>query len=184
MGLLQKIGLVEKVEDDFDVNIDYSSFETLNQQELLGNVSANLNEVKVETLIDDIYQENNLSDNTKSIFKIKELCDTLPKEMRDETKKTTVLGILQVSGLQVNEVVNDGFERVEVLNAVNDKVVSDSNIAIQNASEEIDSYKMKIEELQKTIALKEAEKEQSSKLISEELQDITELIKFISEGEK
>lgn len=76
---------VEKVpeEENYDVGTDYSVEDS--------TVPVELDEVHTDTLIDDIYAQNELSDRSKSIFKIEELINSLPKEMVTETKRGSVL---------------------------------------------------------------------------------------------
>lgn len=183
-NIFERMGLVERRYDDEVVahNISNSTYEqplTISQIDI-----AKPNEVKAETLIQDIYQENNLSDSTKSIFKVEEFSNTLPKEMRTETKKATVLGIMNVSGLTVDEVVKDGVSRIETLDAVKEKIITDSETKVANANNEIEQLKAKIEELEKLVAVTLAEKEQSDKLICDEIEHIMDLINFISGGDK
>jgi hypothetical protein len=185
-NLLEKLHLVERKENEDDLTL--LSYDKAIETDINSSISmtpeanVNLNEIKVDTLISDIYNENNLADMTKSIFKIQELNDTLPKEMRTDAKRTTVLGILKVSSITVDEVIEDGINRTDILNSVKSQIQADSKQKVTDANAEIESLKTKIEELQKTIALSEAETEQSTKLISDELNGIAELCKFISGG--
>lgn len=185
-SFFEKIGLVERREEvAFDDSVigDIEA-QLLASKQAVTEPEANLSEVKVDTLIDDIYNENDLADKSRSIFKVRELSNTLPKEMSNATKKATVLGILNVSGLPVDEVVADGVERMEILNSVKSQIVIDSDTKVNQANTEVEELKAKIEELQRAVALTEAEKEQSIKLITEEVDSIADLCKFIAEGEK
>lgn len=66
-----------------------------------------------KTLIADIYSNMNLDVN-KSIFKIEELKSTLPGNLPTETKKQTVLGMLPVVGLELDNVVQATNRRTDV----------------------------------------------------------------------
>ena len=66
-----------------------------------------------KTLIADIYSNMNLDVN-KSIFKIEELKSTLPGNLPTETKKQTVLGMLPVVGLELDNVVQAANRRTDV----------------------------------------------------------------------
>lgn len=52
------------------------------------DANINLDVVNTETLVSDIYAQNELYDQSKSIFKIEDLMNALPKEMVTETKRT------------------------------------------------------------------------------------------------
>ena len=85
MGLLTKLGLVEEVPaNNYDEAVEEYSYEE-------ETVEAELESVNTETLIDDIYAQNNLADKSRSIFKVEELISSLPKEMATETKRNSVL---------------------------------------------------------------------------------------------
>ena len=83
---------VERVPSEVDVN-DYEEAYT----EETENVSVE--GVSQESLIRDIYDQNELSDQSQSIFKIEEVINTLPKEMPTGTKRNAVAGMLSVFGL-------------------------------------------------------------------------------------
>ena len=81
MGIfLKKNFFVEEIPDETpdipDVDTDFDTTET----------NAELDSVNTDTLIDDIYSQNNLADKTQSIFKVEELIKSFPKEMTTETK--------------------------------------------------------------------------------------------------
>ena len=103
MGILKRF-LIEEIPEDvpeFDEEL-YMEEET---------VEVNTNSVSQDNLVSDIYNQNNLSDLSKSIFKVEELVNSLPKEMPNDTKKSTVLSILTSFGLTVDEVIADGNSR-------------------------------------------------------------------------
>ena len=66
MGILKNL-FVEEVPDEVsdlpDVDTDFDTTGT----------NAELDSVNTDTLIDDIYNQNNLADRTQSIFKVEEL---------------------------------------------------------------------------------------------------------------
>ena len=112
MGLLTKLGLVEEVPtNNYDEAVEEYSYE----EEI---VEAELESVNTETLIDDIYAQNNLADKSRSIFKVEELISSLPKEMVTETKRNSVLAILGSFNLTAIDVVTDGEERVKILTSI------------------------------------------------------------------
>jgi hypothetical protein len=177
MNLFEKLGLVER---DEAIN----RMASLPVEEVITSVPTeaviDISKVNVDTLITEVYAQNNLSDMTKSIFKVKELSDTLPTEMRTDIKKTTVLGILKVSGLNVDEIISDGMSRIVILDNAKIQIVSECDTKISDANIEIERLKGEIEELQKISALTEAEKNQSVQLIDSETLVIEALYKFIN----
>lgn len=145
-------------------------------------VSAELDNVNVNTLIEDVYVQNDLFDKTKSIFKIEELINTLPKEMVTATKKTSVLAALGVFGLTVTDVTFDGENRINVLSSILSKIIEDGSKNISEKEAEIENYKKQIASLEKEIADIKTEVSSSENIINSEITRITELIKFIEGG--
>lgn len=168
---------VEKVpeEENYEVGTDYSVEDS--------KVPVELDEVHTDTLIDDIYAQNELSDKSKSIFKIEELINSLPKEMVTETKRGSVLATLGVFGLTVTDVTLDGEQRVDVLNSVLAKILDDGNTNVTDKETEIENHKKEIARLEKEISEQQSEMKVSENNINTEVGRISGLIKFIEGGD-
>lgn len=168
---------VEKVpeEENYEVETDYSVEDS--------TVPVELDEVRTDTLIDDIYAQNELSDRSKSIFKIEELINSLPKEMVTETKRGSVLATLGVFGLTVTDVTLDGEQRVDVLNSVLAKILDDGNANVADKETEIENHKKEIARLEKEISDQQSEMKISENNINTEVGRISGLIKFIEGGD-
>ena len=174
MGLLKKLKLVEEVDD-----IPASSGYIGSDVDYKEDVDVNLDEVNTDTLVSDIYEQNELFDQSKSIFKIEDLMNALPKEMVTETKKNSVLSALGVFGLTSEEVVADGSKRVEILNAALNKITSEKDAAITDYQDAIESAKETIADLEKSIAKEQAELKASTETIVAEASRINKLISFV-----
>lgn len=168
---------VEKVpeEENYEVGTDYSVEDS--------TVPVELDEVHTDTLIDDIYAQNELSDRSKSIFKIEELINSLPKEMVTETKRGSVLATLGVFGLTVTDVTLDGEQRMDVLNSVLVKILDDGNANVTDKETEIENHKKEIARLEKEISDQQSEMKISENNINTEVGRISGLIKFIEGGD-
>ncbi len=168
---------VEKVpeEENYEVGTDYSVEDS--------TVPVELDEVHTDTLIDDIYAQNELSDKSKSIFKIEELINSLPKEMVTETKRGSVLATLGVFGLTVTDVTLDGEQRMDVLNSVLAKILDDGNANVTDKETEIENHKKEIARLEKEISDQQSEMKISENNINTEVGRISGLIKFIEGGD-
>ena len=176
MGFLKSIGkaFVEEVptENNKLTNEDFPSFEE-------ENVEVELDSVNTDTLIDDIYTQNDLYDKSQSIFKVEELINSLPKEMVTETKRASVLSILGSFGLTATEVSDDGEKRIEVLNGVKEKINTESRDSISEKEEKIEEFKKAIANLETEIANEQNEVKISNEAISTEISRIKELVKFV-----
>ena len=176
MGLLEKIGkaFVEEIPDTTDYNVpieDMPSVYTATEVEL--------EEVNTNTLIDDIYAQNDLADMSRSIFKVEELIASLPKEMATDTKRASVLAILGSFKLTPEEVIDDGTKRMATLTGVKDKVDSDCEKSIVKNEEQIEEFKKAIELLSVEIADEKTKMKASDELISNEIAKVEALIKFV-----
>ena len=175
MGFLKKLGLVEENPDYYaDDNTDYSNG---NYDE--SSVDANVEGVTTENLVNDIYKANSLEDLSKSIFKVDEVINSLPKEMATETKKATVLAILTSFGLTTDEVVQDGITRINFLKSAMNEILTKNNSEIESSNISIEEHKKEIEELSKYIANLVVVNKNCEDTVEQELSKIEELIKFV-----
>ena len=172
MSLLQKLGLVEEVpSDNFVVSTEYDVVDDV--------VEAELESVNVDTLIDDIYAQNELADKSSSIFKVEELIASLPKEMVTDTKRNSVLAILGSFNLTATDVTTDGEERVKVLSAIKQQVTEATEISTADKEMQIEELKKQIAALTVEIANEREQTRISSETIDKEVSKIEELVKFI-----
>lgn len=173
MGLFEKLGLVEEVPTNNyeDVVEEYSYEEDV--------VEAELETVNTDTLIEDIYAQNDLADKSRSIFKVEELIASLPKEMATETKRNSVLAILGSFNLTATDVVADGEERIKILTAIKEQVDSDSKTTVADKEAQIEELKKAIESLTIEIANEQEKSRISNETITAEVVKIETLVKFV-----
>lgn len=175
MGIIKRIGqvFIEEIpnESASDTETQYAYSEN--------DVNATLEEVRMDTLIDDIYEQNGLFDKSKSIFKVEEMINSLPKEMMTEVKKASVISILGSFGLTDTEVTLDGENRIKVLDSVRENINNDTNNSINEKAEKIEQYKIAIADLEAQIAYSQNEMKASNESINNEILKIEGLIKFI-----
>lgn len=174
MSLLKKLGLVE---DNPDYYAEYDNLSDVSYDE--SDVDANVEGVTTENLVADIYAANSLEDLSKSIFKVDEVINSLPKEMATETKKATVLAILTSFGLTTDEVVQDGITRINFLKSAMNEILTKNNSEIEASNVSIEDYKKKIEELSKYIANLTVINKNCEDTVEQEVSKIENLIKFI-----
>ena len=91
MGFLQKFKLIEEIPNEQDYPSTYEGNTLVEDKSI--DVEYN-SESGANAVVEDTYAQNNLHDTTRSIFKVEELMNSLPKEMVTETKKLSVLSIL------------------------------------------------------------------------------------------
>lgn len=175
MGILQKLGIVEEIPNEQDF---LSTYEEISPIEETINVEYNA-ESGASAVVEDTYVQNGLHDMTRSIFKVEELMNSLPKEMVTETKKSSVLAILNSFNLTATEVVADGENRITILNSVKEKINAEAENDITDKQNQIEEYKKAIAVLEGEISNKQIDTKVSNETIAIELNRIEELIKFI-----
>lgn len=172
MGLLERMGLVEKVEEE----IDYEEYEDTCEEEL---VEVNTDGVSQTNLIADIYAANDLSDESCSIFKAEQICSTLPATMTTETKKASVLGALGVFGLTAETLSKDALVRMNILVSAETQITNENVDIINEKKQEIEDAKKLIEQCEKTIAEHEKIIANSTDVIDAEIKRISDLNVFL-----
>lgn len=175
MGFLEKIGLVEAIEPEVST---YDAVDLTTDKEEETPLPVELECVWCDTLLDDIYAESGLSDTSRSIFKVEELIESLPKEMTTEVKRNSVLAILGSFNLTATDVMADGEKRVGVLSATKDKIIADSNNVVAEKEAEIEELKKKIEILSSEIFSEQQNSKLCCEAVSTEITRVSSLIKF------
>ena len=80
MGLLKKLHLVEEIPGEpVDDYVPADEYE---------DIPVETDGVQAESFVQDVYEKNDLSDQTRSIFKVEELINSFPKEMRFWIRKS------------------------------------------------------------------------------------------------
>ena len=172
MGFFEKIGLVEEVPTNTEIYEEDCGTE-------YDEVNAELSEVNTDTLIDDIYSQNHLEDKSRSIFKVEDLINSLPKEMPTESKKSTVTSALGVFNLTSDEVIEDGGRRSETLKSILGQIEKNAEDEINYKEASIEEHKKEIARLEKEISDKQEETKFSKATIESEISKIEKLINFI-----
>lgn len=169
MGFLEKMGLVEREESTVAVE-----HELIQEPEIDVDVEIN----SVTNIVSDIYSQNDLSDNSNSIYTVQALIDTLPEEMTTTKKQSTVAGILLVSGKPITNLLSDAERRIDILCSARDKIVEERSREVETANADIEELKKAIESA--TIRIKEAEEiiEATKQSISDEIKIIDALVEF------
>lgn len=175
MGRLRNF-FVEEVKDE-NTSVDEDFY--LEEED----VDVNTDSVSQDNLVEDIYNQNGLADLSKSIFKVEQLINSLPKEMPNDTKKSTVLTILASFNLTVDEVIADGETRKSMICSALDAIVEENESVIADNNIAIEQKKKEIQELEKENADRATVIKNTDDKIEIELKRISNLIAFVG-GEK
>jgi hypothetical protein len=136
-------------------------------------------QVSYEDVIASIYQQGEVNDDN-SIFKIKAYIDILPQEMTKAKKQASIAGILTVNGINVNDLVEDGQNRVRILDAAEDSIKAENEALIAEAEADIEHLKSLIEEAEARIEDSKQKTSDSSAAIHREREAVEQLLEFAS----
>lgn len=177
MGFFKTIkgAFIEEIpNENYDIPADFENVETVTTE-----TNVELEGVNTNTLINDVYTQNDLFDMSHSIFKVEELIASLPKEMATDTKRASVLAILGSFNLTATEVVEDGEKRVDVLKGVKAKIDSDCKLTITEKETQIEEFKKAIEALTVEIANEYEKMKKSDEIVSAEVSKVEALVNFV-----
>lgn len=170
MSFLKKLGLIE--EEVVETPVEYIEDDVAPTPEVDADIDS------TENIIADIYQQNEMSDTSNSIYTVRAYMDQLPSEMTTAKKQQTVAGILAVSQKSVADLLVDAKNREDVLRAARDKIIGERTAEVATANADIEALKQAIEAA--TIKIKSAEDiiAATNKSIDAELKVIDDLIEF------
>lgn len=180
MKLLEKLGILETNNNQENLsNIDISAL----KKDIETFAPINLIETDIDTSelvsTDDIYMAADLTNMSKSIFKVDEIKKVLPSSMTEETKKQSVIGMMQVSGITVEEVVNDANLRTDALLATLEESSCETSNIIADGEARIAQYQEEIKALKESIEQRKKLQEEQNKIINSELEKINSIKEFI-----
>ena len=178
-SLFERIGLVEKINEipDYDVNVNAEESYEKELPEV--NVEGVTQENLQENLVAEIYNASGLSDMSNSIFKIEEINKNLPTTMPADTKKASIIGILHSFNLTTEELLEDAFRRTQNLSYALMQITNENTDIINAKKQEIEDAKRLIEQCEKTIAEHENVIAISSNVIDTEVKRVTALKNFL-----
>lgn len=175
------MGFFKTIKGAFIEEIPNENYDILTEdiEITMAETDVELEGVNTNTLINDVYTQNDLFDMSRSIFKVEELIASLPKEMATDTKRASVLAILGSFNLTATEVVEDGEKRVGVLKGVKDKIDSDCKFTITEKETQIEEFKKAIEALTIEIANEYEKMKKSDEIVSAEISKVEALVNFV-----
>ena len=175
MGLFEKLGLVEET-NNINNNI---MEEEINEENNCFDESVETQTFD-ETLIlpEEIYNTAGYQ-NENSIFKIEEFKNALPKEMTQEMMKQSVIGVLNACNLTVEELLEDGKKRMNILEQNIKSLNEETNEYINIIKIEIKELTKQIEKNKSDINDKNIFTDSQIKILTEEINKINGIINFI-----
>ncbi|MDF2672272.1 MAG: hypothetical protein K0R09_537 [Clostridiales bacterium] len=200
--LMEILGLIEKIENSQNAMSNLiEKEETIETKEkVVESINLNSNEAKdiqidanvhnTEDETEKLYQEkldiNEIyskfgpsTKDTNTIYIIDSFLKALPDNLPSDIKLQSVLGIIDASKMDIEQLLNDGDKRLEVLSQFfknfmdrNDKVINENEREISILTEKINHHNKIIE------GRKKLQEEQKS-VVKFEVQKIENIINFV-----
>lgn len=130
--------------------------------------------------IDDIYRSSRLTAEAKrSIFIADVFLKTLPENLPVDIKRSSLLSILNVSSINIEELLTDAFQRIDALNTVLENTVNTTDEITKKNEQSIKELEDRIEELKHISEMRRKFQEDQNTLIEYEIQRIINIVDFI-----
>lgn len=95
-----------------------------------------------------VYEANNMNPaDDITVYKIKDMLDSLPSEMSNKNKKATLKNLMNTLGYNVASIMGDAAARIDTLNAATNQKTTALNDEISENSHQIEEMKLEIERL-------------------------------------
>lgn len=172
--------IVEEEEEVHFEEIEMNPY-TISQTED-GNIDYDkvVGDTKLMT-IDSIYSCKNLPKNmNESVFMIELYSKTLPENLPIEVKRQSVLNILKVGSLDVENLLQDAYNRIDLLNEVMEDVAQKTEEMNETNIEEIAELNRQIEALKDRMAKRAKYQQKQNTSIGYEIQRIINIVEFIN----
>lgn len=130
--------------------------------------------------IDEIYRNSHLeTDLKKSIFMADVYIKAIPENLPMDVKRETVLNIMNVSNVSLDELLNDAYKRIDSLNTVLEETVSTTQEIFNRNDATIRELEKRIEDLKEINKGRKKFQEDQNTLIEYEIQKIINLVEFV-----
>lgn len=173
-NLLERMGLVKTEYDEVSVPMVTGVVPTMEPADV---PEIDATQVNHDDVIRSVYQQGGI-DDASSIFKIKAYIDILPSEMTTAKKQSSISGILTVNGINVHDLINDGGERIKVLEAAAQSIKDENDSVIREANADIEHLKSLIEAAETKISESKRKTADACSAITEEVNSVTQLLNF------
>lgn len=130
--------------------------------------------------IDEIYRNAHLdSDVKKSIFMADVYIKAIPENLPLDIKRETVLNIMKVSNISLDDLLNDAYKRIDSLNTVLEETVATTQEVFERNEATIKELQKRIEDLKEVNNNRRKFQEDQNTMIEYEIQKIINLVEFV-----
>lgn len=160
--------------------------EKMNVEDIPKNISDKLDliigayEKNKMLTIDEIYRNAHLeSEVKKTIFMTDVYLKAIPENLPIDIKRETVLNIMNVSSISLDDLLNDAYKRIDSLNTVLEETVSTTQDVFSRNEATIRELEKRIEDLREINKNRKKFQEDQNTMIEYEIQKIINLVEFV-----
>ena len=130
--------------------------------------------------IDEIYRNAQLETEVKkTIFMADVYQKAIPENLPLDIKRETVLNIMNVSNISLDELLNDAYKRIDSLNTVLEETVTTTQDIFNRNEATIRELEKRIEDLKEINRNRKKFQEDQNTMIEYEIQKIINLVEFV-----
>lgn len=130
--------------------------------------------------IDEIYRNAHLDSEVKrTIFMADVYLKAIPENLPLDVKRETVLNIMKVSNISLDDLLNDAYKRIDSLNTVLEETVSTTQEVFDRNETTIKELQKRIEDLKEINSNRRKFQEDQNTMIEYEIQKIINLVEFV-----
>ncbi|WP_430884498.1 hypothetical protein [Fusibacter sp. JL216-2] len=130
--------------------------------------------------IDDIYRTSRMeADKKKTIFMVDVFQKTLPENLPIDVKRASVMNIMDVSSINLENLLSDAYKRIDALNNVLEETVQTTDDVVKKNEASIEELENRIKELKKVTEARQQFQEDQTSVIEYEIQKIIGIVDFI-----
>lgn len=180
-SFFQKLGLVESTEPSIDERLlqygAQSQYQFEEEVEVLPEINLGDEDF---LLVDQVYEKAGLQDMEQSIFKVDEISKVLPSSLPTDVKRTTVVGMLTVSNLTVDVLVEDADNRILALKSVKQATTDNTESVVATNEAKIAELLLEVDSLKQQNNDRKTAQESQDTILNDEITRVTEIKKFVS----
>lgn len=130
--------------------------------------------------IEEIYKNSRMeTDTKKTIFMADVFLKAIPANLPQDVKRETVLNILKISGIELDSLLGDAYQRIDSLNKVLEDTISTSNEIFKRNEDTIHELERRIQDLNEINVNRAKFQEDQNTMVEYEIQKIINLVEFV-----
>lgn len=174
MNLLEKLKLVEPINNNEEVLVEHEEQSPVVTAEFSANAGTSSADI-----IDAIYNATDMADKSNSIYRVKDLMNTIPAETPEKTSKVIVLNLLDTLDLSVDGVKADSEARLNALNGAMNATLEDNKAKQNELVAHIESLRVQIETDKQNIQELVRDADSLTRAVELEKEEIMAVLNFI-----